>query len=70
MKNKICVNPRTKEEWDMDKKSYVLIRIHENKIEVGIMKVQEDQLMGGFIKSHEEIARYSGKNPEDLYYKI
>ncbi|NQU99053.1 DUF4346 domain-containing protein [Candidatus Woesearchaeota archaeon] len=64
------VPTRDKDDWEMDTKSYVLIRISNGQIEVGVMKVQEDQLMGGFVKSHEELARYSGEDPEDLYYKI
>jgi len=64
------VPPRKKEEWEMDEKSYVLIRVNKGLIEVGVMEVQKDQLMGGFVRTHKELARYSGEDPEDLYYKI
>ena len=56
----------------MDLKSYALIRYSESKqrIEVRIVKVQEEHKEGKFTKEQEILADYYGKNTEDIYYKI
>ncbi len=57
----IKVSGRSKEEWQKDRKCYLLIRpnLEEKRIEVRVM---------GYDK--KVIADYQGRCPEDIYYRI
>ncbi|MFH1770293.1 MAG: DUF4346 domain-containing protein [archaeon] len=66
----IEVRDRTKDDWEMDPHSYVLIRYRDGFLEVSIMEVLEEHKKGGFVKDQKIKAQYKGKHPIDLYYKI
>ena len=72
MPKRIFVGTRSKDEWEMDTKSYVLIRVDKNEklIEARVMKIEDVHKKGGYKKGGELLADYAGKNPEDLYYRI
>lgn len=66
----IEVRDRTKDEWNMDPHSYVLIRYRDGLLEVSIMEIQEEHREGKFVKDQKTKAKYKGKHPIDIYYKI
>jgi|FLOH01.1.fsa_nt_gi hypothetical protein len=63
---------RSKDAWDMDSKSYTLIRVNEDNdsVEVRVVKVQPEHFDGKFTDKQEVLGDYFGFSPEDIYYKI
>lgn len=68
----IYAPPRKQEDWDMDSKSYVLIRVNDElkRVEVRVMAIQDAHKEGEFVKEQKPLADYHGKTSEDIYYKI
>ncbi len=66
----IKVEHRDWDEWEMDPKSYVLIRLKDEKIEVCIMAIQDPHKQGDFVKEQKELEKYCGDHPIDIYYQI
>lgn len=65
----IEVPKRKVEQWEMDDKAYVLVRIRD-KIEVRVVGVEDVHRKGGFSDTQKVLGDYKGDTPEDLYYKI